>query len=485
MTSRCHQKGFPAMHPLRIVLGTILLSAPVLACAQSNPAVSVIDNPGGGTIATAQMPAQHTVQGAMGKVLQYVRYRFGARPQITRVLRGADGHTLAVIFTVKATQQGNQEVAGLALVAVSPSGPGKGAVLSDQADRFRSTVRPMLDRLFQRPGGAGPGAGAGAVNAVPPANAAPSGTATDSASSHASGPGHMSSSGSKAAALHQTAFPDNSGVLGLPEGWKITGAHAGEVTAVGPDNAALHYDWQFPAINLGSPAGRKTLAATGGKFGGNFDIPYGSDAATAFKTALTQFFQRQRMAAPSIDVVSATQQSQYQGSTTYGIVADFGAINGAGAARAWAQFTVGPLNPYGTYLIIVNLIKFPHPVMDQSDATVIAMFHSYVVNNSVALTQMSNDQNQAQRAVNAQLAINRRQQEASDQQFANYQRQQDIKDRQFQSFDNDLLDRTVVRDSDLNEHGTVSNDLADALVEANPDRFQEVPASQYVKGIDY
>jgi hypothetical protein len=43
----------------------------------------------------------------------------------------------------------------------------------------------------------------------------------------------------------------------------------------------------------------------------------------------------------------------------------------------------------------------------------------------------------------------------------------------------------VIRDTDLNGHGTVSNDLADALVEANPNRFQEVPASEYVKGIDY
>jgi hypothetical protein len=480
------------MHPLRTVLGAVLVSVPLLAFAQAHPAVSVIDNPGGGTIATAQMPAQHTVQGAMGKVLQYVRVRFGARPQITRVLRGADGNTLVVIFTVKATQQGNEEMAGLALVAVSPSGPGKGAVLSDQADRFRTTVKPMLDRLFQRSGGAGPG------TTSQPANAAPSGTATDyvppskpaataapPANSHASSPARTSGSSAKAAALHQTSFPDNSGVLGLPDGWKITGAHAGEVTAAGPDNAALHYDWQFTAINVGTPAGRKTLASTGGKIGGNYDIPYGTDAATTFKSALTQFFQKQRMAVPTIDVISTTQQSQYQGSTTYGIVANFGPAGGTGAARAWTQLTIWPLNPYGTYLIILNLIKFPEQVMDQSEATAIAMFHSYVINNGVAQTQMSSDQKQAQQAVDAQLAINRRQQEGSDRQFENYQRQQDIHDRQFQSFDNGLLDRTVVRDSDLNEHGAVSNDLADALVRANPDRFQEVPASQYVKGIDY
>jgi hypothetical protein len=65
------------------------------------------------------------------------------------------------------------------------------------------------------------------------------------------------------------------------------------------------------------------------------------------------------------------------------------------------------------------------------------------------------------------------------------ERSQDIQDRQFQAFDNNLLDRTVIRDTDLNGDGTVSNDLAQALIESNPDRFQEVPPSEYVQGIDY
>jgi hypothetical protein len=40
---------------------------------------------------------------------------------------------------------------------------------------------------------------------------------------------------------------------------EIAGAHAGEVIAVGPGNATLHYDWQFTAINSGTAAGRKML----------------------------------------------------------------------------------------------------------------------------------------------------------------------------------------------------------------------------------
>jgi hypothetical protein len=43
--------------------------------------------------------------------------------------------------------------------------------------------------------------------------------------------------GAPAAPLHETPFPDGSGSIGLPDGWTITGAHAGEVTAKGPASA--------------------------------------------------------------------------------------------------------------------------------------------------------------------------------------------------------------------------------------------------------
>jgi hypothetical protein len=101
--------------PLMLMVGFVACSQ--TAGAQANNGVTVINNPGGGTIAYAQMPAQHTLQGALGKVLQYAHSRFGARPQISRVMRGSDGNSLAVIFTVKPPGQG--EIAGLALGRVN------------------------------------------------------------------------------------------------------------------------------------------------------------------------------------------------------------------------------------------------------------------------------------------------------------------------------------------------------------------------------
>src|SRR5579863_2008608 len=263
--------------PLMLMVGFLTCSQ--AAAAQSNSGVTVINNPGGGTIAYAQMPAQHTLQGALGKVLQYAHSRFGARPQISRVMRGSDGSSLAVIFTVKPPGQGSQEIAGLALVAVSPSAPGKGAVLTDQADRFRSTVGPMLKQLQS---GAGlPGAGSSPASAP---TSAPSGSQSPAATSSPTKSRQPAAPGAPAAPLHQTPFPDGSGSIGLPDGWTITGAHAGEVIAKGPAPAALHFDWQIPALDSTDPRSRGLMRpGTATSF---VDIPYGTDAANKFKSAM-------------------------------------------------------------------------------------------------------------------------------------------------------------------------------------------------------
>jgi hypothetical protein len=458
------------------------------AGAQSNAGVTVINNPGGGTIAYAQMPAQHTLQGAMGKVLQYAHSRLGARPQISRVMRGADGNSLAAIFTVKSPVQGNQEIAGLALVAVSPSAPGKGALLTDQADRFRSTVGPMLKQLQSGAGLSGTGStpASAAANAPTPESPAtpaamntPSGSQTPAAASLPTKGRQAAASGAPAAPLHQTPFPDGSGSIGLPDGWTITGAHAGEVIAKGQAPAFLHFDWQISALDPNDPRSRGLMRP--GTAAGFVDIPYGTDAASTFKSALTQFLQKHGNSVPTIEIVDTSQVGPHEALVS----ANVGAIDGHGPTVALVDIGIGQLSSLGSYLITLYIISFPQELAQQSQATVAAMLHSYKVNQDVALAQIQADSRASQQATAQTLAEMRRRQAASDQQFAAFQRSQDTQERQFQAFDNNLLDRTVIRDTDLNAHGTVSNDLADALVNANPNRFQEVSPNEYVKGIDY
>jgi hypothetical protein len=50
---------------------------------------------------------------------------------------------------------------------------------------------------------------------------------------------------------------------------------------------------------------------------------------------------------------------------------------------------------------------------------------------------------------------------------------------------NILRDQTVVVDSETGGHATTSNDLAGALIDANPNRYQSVSPSGYISGVDY
>jgi hypothetical protein len=435
------------MRGLYPILSAALLALPLTAGAQSNHAVTVIDNPGGGTIAYASMLHQHTLRGALGKVLMYVHGRFGARPHIERVMRGSDGNSLALTFSVKSPSVGHPEIAGLALVAVSSSGPAKGAVLSDRADRFRSTVGPMLRRLQS-------GAGLSGASSAP-ARAAPSASGGSPASDTAA------SAAIPAAALHQTPFPDGSGSIGLPDGWTITGAHAGQVIAKGPGGAGLRFNWPIAVLDPTDPRSRGSGGA------GFIAIPYGTDAAATFKAAITQLSRKAGNPPPTIDILNSKRVSPQETL----LVADVDVPGGSGPLRSLIDIGIGPLNDLGGYTIVLYTISFPRQIAKQSEATVTAMFHSYKANQAVAVAQIQQDEQTSQRI--------------TDNAVANMQRTQDVQDRQFQAFDNNLLDRTVIRDNDLHGDGTVSNDLAQALIDANPDRFQEVSPNDYVKGIDY
>jgi len=48
-----------------------------------------------------------------------------------------------------------------------------------------------------------------------------------------------------------------------------------------------------------------------------------------------------------------------------------------------------------------------------------------------------------------------------------------------------LRDETVVVDTHTGAHARTSDDLAGMLIDANPNRFEAVSQSGYIKGIDY
>jgi hypothetical protein len=81
-------------------------------------------------------------------------------------------------------------------------------------------------------------------------------------------------------------------------------------------------------------------------------------------------------------------------------------------------------------------------------------------------------------------------QAANDAQQADWNANQDVQARNNQEFSNYLLDQTVVQDNNMYNNGTVGhgtawNSTADALVKADPDRFEYVEKPNFWQGTDY
>ncbi len=473
------------MYRASLPLVSLVLAAPALAATQSFPGVTVLDHPGGGTIAYAQMPFQHTAQGAINRVMQYVQARFGAMPKVSHVLKSQDGNSLAVTFTIKATTDTPGDMTGLALVAVSPSGPGKGAVLSDQSSRFGTTVADMLKQMQQIASGAhattamAPSAGANpsATAAKPAAAAAPT-VAAIPAPASAAPAGASTSVATTVGPLHTTALPDGSGSVALPDGWKMTAGHAGEVIALGPPPAALHFDIQINAYDPSrtSPgSGLQRLPAM-------HAIPYSADIATKMDLVNKQASQLQHKSPPAVKVIA----TDHGAGNNYLLVEDVSPSDGSPPFQAWTQIVVSPLGANGSYGMTLYQVLLPQQLSpDQANAIVKALLGGYHANNQQIMAQLAKDQ-----AVNNQIVDQfQRQsaamQHATDSLVAANERAFDAQARSFAADDNALLGNTVVRDRDYNAHGVISDNLADALTQADPNRFQEVPASQYVKGVDY
>ena len=457
----------------RAQLGMAFLLAACAPALAATPGVTTIANPGGGTIAYAQLPQQHSAQGAMGKVLQYVQSAFGARPTVGKYMKSPDGNSLAATFTVT---KGGTAMAGLALVSVSAAGPGAGAVLSDTEDHLRTSLKPMLARLQQEAVAKGGSAGAQAAiaNAGGTSSSAPSATkpgAAPAASSSSSSMGTQVKASAPAEKLTQTQFPDGSGSVGLPAGWKITGARQGDVTATGPHGETLRFGMAQSAIDFSNPQSRALGRGPGGTAPGNFvAIPYGTPGDTAFKQVITQLSQKQRKPAPAITYAAVTTLPSQGGGKNYFLQ---GTVTPPGGApvTTWIEVMEGTLGQAGVWQVNIFDVSVPPAYAGQEANTVMSMFKTYKTNDAVIMGQISVSEKQTQAITNNFMVQS--------------QKMMDASDRSTQAESNYLLGNTVISDSDLNGHGTVSDDVANALIAADPNRFQAVSSGSYVKGIDY
>ncbi len=417
---------------MRVLLFYILAS---VALAQSNAALKSINMPTGGNIVYGPLSGHPTLQTAIGEMLHNVSLHYAERPQLGRLIQDRTGTVLAAFFTVTAKNENRRQIIGLVIVSVPRSGSAQAAVLTDDASRFPSSINAMLQRLQSE-------ASAAQNNAGQQVQAQP---------------------------LHTVQFPDGSGSVGLPASWQLGKAQSGDVMARGPQGERLHFGMSISALDPNNPRSRALMGPNGQAPGLMVAIPYGTDATAALKSATTQIFRKIQQPVPTINI-SSVHELPISGGHNYWLMGDIDLHDGKGPFALFAQEVQS--QPFGSgWQMTVFQVAVPKELASEEFPTVVAMFRSYRAN-----TQMIQGQ------VNANIKLGM---ERADQMNARVARLEDQSERDTAAFSNILLDQSVVRDTQRNAHGTISDGYADALVRSNPDRFQYVPSDQYVKGIDY
>ena len=150
--------------------------------------------------------------------------------------------------------------------------------------------------------------------------------------------------------------------------------------------------------------------------------------------------------------------------------------------------------PMGNYMVLLSMSLIPPNLADRERATVGAILASFQPNQAV-IDQQSNAMAApaiAQIHAIGQAAMQRAQADsaAHDQQNRTWEAGQDSQDRRNQAFSNYLLDQTVIQDNNMDGngtigHGTVWNSTADALVRADPNRYEIVNTPNFWRGSDF
>jgi hypothetical protein len=422
--------------------------------------VKTIDNPDGGRIYLGALAGQATLQQAMGRTLHRVSIIYGDRPQLGRLVKDSTGQILAGFFTVTAKKQDGNPMTGLALVYAPPSGSAKGAVLIDKTDRFSKTVNSMFATLKKTLGKA-------PATAPTAQSSGASGSTAKTAASHNAPP----IKSAPAQPLQRAIFPDGTGVIGLPPGWQMLKANMGDVTAQGPHGEHLRFGWTIPVIDPTNPQGRSLMGNTRGPAPRNFvAIPLGTEPVTAFKEAFSQLARKAGHQPPDIDITTINELP-LQGGKSYLFYGYMNFHDDKGEQLLVGQMINTIELKMGTWQMTLFVLYGPTQAMGEEANTIGKIFPSW-----------SRDNKRVSDMANADIQATIAQTVANGHMVDQYN---DNSDRSTAGMSYLLRNQTVLKDTETGGHARTSDELAGALMDANPNRFEEVPESEYIKGLDY
>jgi hypothetical protein len=422
--------------------------------AAAEDTFNVIDAPGGGQVVYGPVQAS-SAQAAMGIMLRNVHHHFGAAPTVGKVFQSRDGQTYGAFFTLTPGAS-HEPIAGLVIIAVS-AGAGIGpaaAVLYDSAARFAKTEPVLMHDLID---------GWRQASAQRPANGAQAAMTSSSVPN-----------------LTPTRFPDGSGAVNLPAGWQITFASHGSAKIVGPKGeTVLLSNTVGPIYDPTDPRVQSRL-----RYAAPNNRPLMCRAADALQTY--QCLLRLNNPQATLEVTQSRPLPP-QGRAVQSVLIDatLDLRDGRGPLSCELGLSITAINALASRTLGLNGTCAPQSSAAAERPTLKAIYDSYSINGQVVAREFARDEDRSRAAGAAARNQAAAAHAAEDAQSASFQAHMDNIDRFSKSFQNYQLDQTELQDNNANTRGAVPNELADALVKSNPDRFQTVSTQNFLKGVDF
>jgi hypothetical protein len=417
-----------------------------------------INAPGGGGIFYGELTKDTTMQTGMITMLRALHAQFGERPQVGQFFHTQGSDSMATFFTLNAHSKGGGEkkISGMVIVSLQPGSAPAGAALFDDAAHFSQSEPRLMNTLND----------AWRNSAAKNAPAAPS---TPEHASGATQPLHMATGG------------DRSATVGLPDGWQLTSVRGGQLTATGPHDEMMGLGLIIGQIH--DPRGGGSARTYNGQQA--IVAQCGGDIFSSYTSVMNQARQRNNLPAGTWTRISSTPLNAQTIETSFEV--DF--HDGKGLRQGSAQvgeMMCGGRSP-GWAMTIAQAFA-PVAVWQKERTTITAIYKSYSQDESVIRgeTQRTIDNIHAIGARSKQQAADTDARRVASSQSFN-QHMDDI-DRQSKAFQNYTLDQQqlqVIGDDGNAYRGTVDNNAANALIQADPNRFQSVPTGSFIKGVDY
>ncbi len=292
---------------------------------------------------------------------------------------------------------------------------------------------------------------------------------------------------------------DRSAVINLPHGWQVTSVAGGSIFALGNHGEMLGLQAAYQQIiDPRYPQAQQLMNEPTATRGPKVVCALGGDLFQDYVCAFNQVRRNNGKSSGTFNVTSV--QPQQGPGQIRPIVALFtldlndGMGPRNGSVRLDLMGAPGP-----TWALGFSMSNIPRKYADAEALTLKAVVASYRRNEGVISSEnaavMDRIRQQGIRNQKQADAINQRREDnkqafeghmqSLNQNSNDFDQHMGNIDWQSKITQDYILDRSVVKDTDFDGTATVGNKFADALVKANPNRFEIVQNSDLIRGRDY